>query len=907
MLGRGYKPRHAAHTNFQLRFRSLFGLTKTLGQGGLARWVGLATRRPISVLVLAVALTLGAGYATITTIGINTNTTDMLSEDLAFRRNDAAMRAAFPQFTDVLSIVVEAESPDDAAAAAASLTQDLSARPELFRSVFYAEGEPFFRRNGLLYLDLAELQALSDRLARAQPLLAALNEDLSLRGLAEVMDRALKEALAPGEQAVLAPMLERMSETARAVAAAQGDTQPVRPMSWASILSGVEPTPHDKRRFVLAQPVLDYTSLEPAADAIDAVRRRAAALGLDERAGVRVRLTGSTVMFQDELRSVQSGMGLVGLLSLVLVSVLLAIGLRLPRLIFAVLATLIMGLIWTAGFAALAVGELNLISVAFAVLFIGLSVDFGIHFVLRYREAADKGIAGDALVAAARGVGGPLTLSAVAAAIGFFAFLPTSYRGLSELGLISGAGMFIALFANLTVLPAILSLFPALRDRGARDRDDRAPSARQSFGSRMQGALGARRRAVLGGALVLGLGALMALPFARFDDDPFNLRDPDTESVSTLNDLIEDPRVQPYSADLLAPNLARAEVLATELEQQPEVEAAITIGDYIPTQQDDKLAIVEEMSFFLLPLFQGAGPGQLGAPPDAAARQDARNRLRDSLRRAEGRLAAPAGLLIAALDEIGPNPQRLMVLETALLSGLRSRLDDLGEALEARPVGLKDLPAALRDRNLTADGRAKIEIVPRNDLRDAAARRRFVDAVVAVAPSASGAPITITEAGRAVVRAFLEAAGIAVVAIVVLLLTVLRSLRDSALVLAPLLLAALLTVAATVVFGVPFNFANVIVLPLLFGLGVAGGIHVVVRARDAGARGLATTSTPGAVVLSSLTTIASFCALALSNHRGTSSMGVLLTIAITLTLVTTLVVLPALLVQVERTPNRKSS
>ncbi len=855
-------------------------------------WVDGAVRRPFAVLALALALTVAGGYVTVTGIGINTDTTEMLSEDLAFRRNNAAMRAAFPQFTDVLSIVVEAESPEAVTLAAARLADDLAARPALFQSVFYPEGEAFFRRNGLLYRDLAELQALSDRLARAQPLLASLARDLSLRGVAEVLDRALGEDLAPEEQALVAPMLARMAETAQALAAARDGVAPPRPMSWAAILDGDEPTAQDKRRFIVAQPVLDYASLEPAARAIAAVRERANALGLSAEAGVRVRLTGSPVMFQDELRSVRDGMGLVGLLSLVLVSTLLTIGLRSPRLIFAVLATLLMGLTWTAGFAVLAVGELNLISVAFAVLFIGLSVDFGIHFVLRTREARGEGPPGEILTSAARGVGGPLTLSAIAAAIGFLAFWPTAYRGLSELGLISGAGMFIALFANLTVLPAILRLLPPARSSGG----PTAPWAAK-FGARAQGALAARSRVILGGALVLGLGGLAALPFARFDDDPLNLRDPRSESVSTLNDLIDDPRVQPYSADLLVPDLARAESLAAKLAQRPEVEAAITMRDYVPVDQDDKLAIVEEMSFFLAPLFHGAVSAP---PPDAAARREALAALRGSLAGAQAGLTAPAQNLIAALDRMEPNPETLVALEDAWLSGLRPRLDQLGAALEAGPVALEDLPAPLRARNLTADGRAKIEIVPREDLRDADARRRFVDAVVALAPSASGAPITITEAGRAVVRAFFEAAGVAILAIAGLLLVVLRSARDSALVLAPLMLAALLTVAASVVFAVPFNFANVIVLPLLFGLGVAGGIHVVMRARDAGARGLMATSTPRAVILSALTTIASFGALATSGHRGTASMGVLLTVAICLTLATTLIVLPALLAEAER-------
>lgn len=845
--------------------------------------------RPLLVLVLALAVTVLAGYATATRISINTDTTDMLSEDLAFRRNNAAVRAAFPQLTDLLSIVVEAGSPDAAGDAAARLAQDLAARPETFRTVFYPEGEPFFRRNGLLYLDLPALQALADRLARAQPLLASLSQDMSLRGLTEVMDQALKSDLSPAEQRFLAPVLERMAESAADVAAARAEDRAVRSIAWAQILDGRAPAPKDLRRFIVVQPVLDYGSLEPAAHAIDVVRERVAALGLDAQAGVRVRLTGEPVMVQDELHSVQSGLGLAGFLSFALVSLILALGMRRARLIFPVLATLIMGLIWTAGFAALSVGELNLISVAFAVLFIGLSVDFGIHFALRYQESAQEmrgQSARAALQAAAQAVGGPLALAALAAAIGFFAFFPTSYRGLSELGLISGAGMFIALVANLTVLPALLCLWPLAPGPQAE------PRATRGLGARLQGAILARPRAILGLAAFLALGAAATLPQVRFDDDPLNLRDPKSESVATLIDLMADSRVQPYSAELLAPDLAQAEALATELERRPEVAAAVTLADYVPAEQDAKLGVIEDMSFFLGPVFQE--PDAV-TPPDFEGRKAALRDLRESLARAPGDLAAPAGRLATALDSVPQDAAGLAALEAAWLGGLRARLDDLALALEAGPVAIEDLPEPLRARALTPDGRALIDIQPAEDLRDAEARQRFVAAIAAVAPNVSGAPVTITEAGRAVVTAFLEAAVLALAAIGALLLIVLRSWRDSALVLAPLLLAALLTLAATVVLGVPFNFANVIALPLLFGLGVAGGIHVVSRARTEGTERLSGSSTPRAVLLSALTTIASFGALALSAHRGTASMGVLLTVAIGLSLLTTLVVLPALL------------
>jgi len=413
----------------------------------------------------------------------------------------------------------------------------------------------------------------------------------------------------------------------------------------------------------------------------------------------------------------------------------------------------------------------------------------------------------------------------------------------------------------------------------------------------VRAAVARQPRAVVLGAALLGLASLSAVPYARFDDDPLNLRDPEAESVATLIDLIDDPRVQPYSAEVLTSDLAAAEALAARLEPLPEVAEARTLADYVPRDQDAKLQIIEEMGFFLAPLFYGF---EVSVPPDGEAERRALRALRADLEVTTGPLAAAARALARALGEVGDDDATLAALRRALLGGLPARLASLETALEAGPVTIDDLPASLRARMVAGDGRALVKVVPRDDLRDAAARRRFVDAVQAVAPEAGGFPIIITAAGRAVVRAFFEAGAYAAAGIVALLLVVLRDGRDSLLVLAPLTLAAVLSIAATVVFGIPFNFANVIVLPLLFGLGVAGGIHIVVRARDAGTMGLMASSTPRAVLLSALTTIGSFGALALSSHRGTASMGLLLTIAITLTLGSTLIVLPALLTLVRR-------
>jgi hopanoid biosynthesis associated RND transporter like protein HpnN len=793
-------------------------------------------------------------------------------------------------------LVIDGDTPDIADDAASALARELRKHPDLFGEVYDLAGDPYFRKNGLLYLEADELYELSDRLAEAQPFLGVLWRDPSLRGFFDMLGLAIDEALKSDTDGPIEikAVLKAIGDVAEAQASGRFGN-----LSWQELMSGRPAGKDETRRFLLIQPALDFASLQPAAKTMTALRRLANDLKLDEQHGVRVRLTGSAALDHEELESVEEGMGLAAVLSLFLVIGLLLTGLGSPRLAASILVTLIVGLIWTAGFGVAALGQFNLISVAFAVLFIGLSVDFGIHFGLRYKEEIDRGHEHErALGETGTGVGGALALCAVTAAIGFYSFLPTAYLGLAELGLIAGTGMFIALFTNITVLPALLTLV-TLRPASSNGKRGR--------GSAVQPFIADHATSIVWGALAVGLASLALVPQVRFDFDPMNLRNQKTESVSTLLDLMENSRNGPYSITILVNDLAAARELGGKLAALDPVDTTVTLFDYVPGNQDEKLEIIGSMALFLAPSLSATDHPPA---PTAAQRRKAVENLRGRLERlsrsSRDGAAAARGLMtkLAALTASDSTVDGSLVeLETRLLVNLPGRLDMLRQSLEAEPVGVGDLPESLRQRSVTADGRARLEVFPRENLQDGMALRRFVEAVRTLAPNATGAPVIILEAGRAVVAAFRDAAIIAVVCISLLLVLLLRSRRDVLLVFAPLTLAALMTIAATVVLQLPFNFANVIVLPLLFGLGVASGIHIVLRERmEQGTNGALATSTPRAVVFSALTTIGSFASIALSSHPGTASMGVLLAVAISLTLACTLVVLPALLAIVRPEP-----
>jgi uncharacterized protein len=637
---------------------------------------------------------------------------------------------------------------------------------------------------------------------------------------------------------------------------------------------------------VLTRPVLDFESLEPGARSIAEVRRLAAELGIDRQHGLALSLTGPVALNTEQFATLRQGALESTVLSIVLVCAILFAAVRSAKLVGAILATLGAGLVMTAGFAALAIGSLNLISVAFGVLFIGLAVDFSIQFSLRYRDQRHRlGTLPAALRGTAETIGPSLVLAAGATAIGFLSFVPTRYTGIRELGWIAGFGMLVALVLNFTLLPAALAL---LRPRG----EPEPIGFRRA--SRLDRLLLERRSSVLAASGFLAVICLALLPWLRFDFDPLNLKDPRSESVMTARDLMDDPMTTPYTGVILTPSIAEAQVMAAQLSALPEVAQAITAASFIPGEQDKKLPIVADLALLLGPTLQ---PGStLPSPRDDEALR-AMAAARDAMRSAAAKAGAPgaAARLARALEMAAARgPAVLPALRQAVLTGLERRLTVLRGLLEAKPVTLADLPPELRAGWITPDGRARVEVFPKGDARDPDVLAGFVAALRTLAPDVTGTPVTIQEAGRLISGAFVQAGVIAVALISVLLALVLRRWWDVLLVLAPLLLAAMLTLAITVAVGLKLNYANIIALPLLLGIGVAFDIYFVMNWRAGQSRHLQS-STARAVMFSALTTMSAFGSLALSHDPGTAQMGMLLTLSLGCTLFCTLIVLPALL------------
>jgi hopanoid biosynthesis associated RND transporter like protein HpnN len=822
----------------------------------------------------------------------------MISNDLPFRKVAKKFHEEFPDLVGSIVVVVEGDTPEQTSRARDLLAQRLRRETDIFTSVFTPGGGAFFDRSGLLYLSPQELEEQGDNLAAMQPFLARLSDDFSLAGLFTVLRELVEQdEIQLRDNEKILQLFNKLGRTF--VHVEQGKAQR---MSWQKLMQG-QTASAGQRAFIILQPIMDYRVINPAKKGIHSIREAARELLLDREHGIRITITGKPVISYADLRSVRTDIGIASLVSFVLVGIILYLGLGSARLVFAGLTTLMAGLVWTIGFAIVLVGRLNMISVTFVVLFIGLGIDYSIQICLRYKELRTAGQHhAEAVAGAVNATGNTLLVCSISTAIGFYAFVPTAYVGASELGLIAGTGMLIIYLASITVLPAIMGLLP---EKGSR-------SLPLAVGGSISSFLVKHPRGIVAAALVALVASLAIVPQMTFDANPFNLSDQRSEPVRAAMQLFEGDKTSPWNISIMASSRQEAERLAAKLKQLPEVEAVIMLDSFIPKDQDEKLEQIEDMAMVMPPA------------PRKQVRETEEQFLRDRaalaalLQALEERVNTATGSdddpalsamrtlagsiqgfekLLAKSPAPGQDRVLLARLDQALLPNLEILLNRLQALMQAAPVDRDQLPEELVHRYLSGNGLYRIQVFPRKDLRDLHNLEDFVAAVQAIAPEATDQPVTILGAGKTIVSAFRNASILAFILIALFLRLVMKTWMEVLLVLMPLLLALCYTMAAAVLLHIPFNFANIIVVPLLLGIGVDSSIHVIHRVRDMGGVDLhiLETSTSRAVLFSSLTTIMSFGSLSFMHHAGTASMGKLLTLSVALMIFCTLILLPAYL------------
>jgi len=862
---------------------------------------------PKLCLALAALLSLSSLLVAGFILDINTDENDLFSGDLAFVERRSEYYQTLPVMADPIVVALESAlvanvSADELNNIAFELAEKLSAHKDLFTDVIGLADPEFRNRAGLLYLEEDAQYDVLDKILEAQPLLGSLSQDPSLGGLLTLLNRLLEPALSVEERSQridqTSVFLGRFANTLD-----QWNQQTPGQLNWSALFNNESETDNATRIIFFVLPVVDYASMDPAATAIKTLRSIANTLPEINTGLVRLRLTGVPVLAHEDGEYIGPQAGLAGAVSAVLVVLVLSFALGDRRMLGALVLTLICALCLTAGAAALVVGHLNLISIAFGVLCIGLGVDFGIHFCLRCLDVS-KSTTGEsittvpALLFTANELRRPLVLCAITSSVAFVAFVPTGFVGMGELGLITACGLIASLLATFTVLPAALAwLFPNSMPQ---------KQTRSTPLVWIDKVLEGRERIVLVCAGILGVLALLPATTIRFDADPLGVRDPKAESVQLLRELLGEEHASPLAMNVLVDDTKAARALAARLQELPLIGTVTTASDFLPNDQANAIENIEDTAFAVLP--------SLKLQP---AKQYPNDEILERLQNLQLKV-------LSAADDF-PKNSEIQKLKTSLeitLSGDNQQFDDLETRLMSRfpttinrlaamltpvPVSVETLPPMLQKLIFGADGMQRIEINPNPDAgidgSDVTKVGEFVDAVLELAPNAYGEGYAIREISEVVLRAFAFAFAIAAFAIFAISFLTFRDIQRTMAVVMPLAYACLFTTAICVVFGISLNFANVIVLPLLLGIGIDTAIHLVHRSNNGSQTSSGSTaqtrvlrtSAASAAFYSGLTTLVSFGTMAFARHQGLASLGSMLWIGVMCVLLANFILIPALL------------
>jgi hopanoid biosynthesis associated RND transporter like protein HpnN len=854
----------------------------------ISRTVVFSARRPWVVIAITTLLCACSAVYISRNFAITTDVATMIQSHEPWAQRDDALARAFPTRDELTLIVVTAPASELADAAADRLAARLATEHALLRDVVQTGSGPFFERNGLLYVPVAQLTSMGARLGSARALVNALAHDPSLRGMSNLLGVSLFAPLETGQFTLgdAAPLFTQTSDVLEEVIAGKPSA-----FSWRGFAQNGRAR-GDAISIIEVHPRPNYGNLEAGGDASARIRQLVLEEDLAARFGASVRLTGPIPLSDEEFASVKQGSVTNALATIATVILILWLALRSAKLVVAVFLTLVAGLMITTAVGLVLVGALNMISVAFAVLFVGIGVDFSIQFGVRYRSMrAQHDDLCSALEATAGAIAMPLSLAAAATAASFLSFLPTDYRGLAELGEIAGVGILLVAFPGaLTLFPALIALFAPAPGHSVPGFPWLAPLDR--FFEH-------HRKAVLGVSAALVVLGLLLLPRLYFDADPLHLKDPRTESMRTLSALADAPQSGIHDVEVLADSLPDASATAGRLRTLPEVERAITLADLVPEQQDEKIAVIAQIAAGISPVLE---QGRAASASDAArvtALRNAAGALANAAIDHPAAGAAEAERLGRVLGQLASGDAALRDrAERAIALPLTIALSQFAASLHPQAIGLATLPPEVKNDWVNGEGRALVEVTPRLTVAEESAPepalRRFCAAVLAAEPRAVGGPISIFASADTIIRAFFVAAAISLAAISLLLFVALRRWADVARTLIPLLVSALVTLEICAACGIALNFANIIALPLLLGVGVAFKIYYVIAWRN-GQTGFLQSGLTQAVVLSAATTATAFGSLWLSHHAGTSSMGELLALSLACTLIGAVLFQPVLM------------
>lgn len=813
---------------------------------------------------------------------INSSFDDVIRPDdqLSWYADNEIFKKTFPQYQNTALVVISSPSAQNAFTAGQLTYQKILASNH-FDDVFAPEFMPFFESKRLLQMPTLVVSHYADSVKKQLPDLTLLNSNPNISGATQFFKKRLaKEAEIEALDFSSIQLLTSLQHTLNSI----DQDAAVLPKFLTPLWIPDQAEMH--YHLILVKGKKDFSAQLPNKVIVDRLYTIFASLNLPT--DVSVRLTGETALANDEVQAGLSGVEIAGVISIFLLAVILFFGLKYKRVIFGVLTMLLIGVSWTLALGLYLVGPLNALSLIFMIMFFGLAIDFAIHFALRwidFNEPFDQLKTYEKTVS---DIGAALMLCVLTSSIAFLAFLPTAYNGLAQLGVISAVGMVVAFLLTLTFLPIWLSLFQHKRKL--------EPFKQKGFIFYIHSI---KPMPTLVMAFMLACVGLFVIKDIQFDYSVLAMQNNQTEAMQTLNELQQNDIFTDYGIAVIAPDLNSLNHLIPELESLASVSKVATPMAMVPLFQQQKIdalqGVKSAFNVFSEEIYVNSVDNDLNVAPSLVALIELFELQKSNFFDEDSALLHS---IHQALITIQNDPDKVNLFNALIKKGLRSDFQQLDRWLNVTPFDFKDIPKEIRHRFITDEGAVLINVMSAKPLNDRKIMTDFIEQVSQVAPNIAGRSVVEWGVGQVVKEAFVQATSLAIVCIFFILVCYFRQVLLPAIILMPITLTTIFTFSVIQFSSLSLNMANILVVPLIFGLGVDTALHVVHRySRSTVASFLDASSTTRAVIISALTTIGTFFSLSFSPHKGAASIGILLSISILFLLLATLVILPALMMQ----------
>jgi hopanoid biosynthesis associated RND transporter like protein HpnN len=874
---------------------------------------------PVAVLAVAVLLAAGSILYTATQLGFQADRNDLISKSLDWNQRYIQYLDEFQGY-DSIAVIVRVPEDEGGDTLARDfvrrVVERLNERPEYFRHIWWGI-DPEEASAALMRLQpMDEFEANLGLIAEASPLLEARNVTGLLTQIPAQLTQQTATDTSPEEAAELIGQFAGLIDAIDAGLQGELTDERLAAMSPVEIPEWEFLASEDGRLlFIDLEPEAIPGELDPNAPIV-AFARQIIQETLPDFEGVEAGLTGIPVIEADETLMSMKDSTVCSIIAVCAISALLIAAFGSWRLPLVMVLSLGIGVAWSFGFLTLAIGHLQVLSVVFTVILLGLGIDFGIHLITRYEliraeyQAGPEGFK-EAMTRTMRSTGPGMFTGAVTTALAFSTTTLTDFTGMAEMGLIAAVGVLLCLLAMLTVLPAIMRLVQ-------HEASHVKTNAHEDLAHRIQRGLTPlyrRPRVVcLLGLLVFAGAGLLAME-VRYNNNLLDLLPTNLRSVQWQQEVLDHTDQAILYGVSSTDTLEEARQRVDALRAMPEVASVGGVGLFYPADEAAKIEKIETVRRALAgvldkplaPMAPDEAP-QLGqaigalqfAIGFALQRQDVKSEplIHEALSDLLVRLSAVTKRM-AEPDFAAHAEERLIAL-TATFDRMRSQVYEmLSEALVTRQLGVEDLPAILQREAVSKvqPTRYQLKIYPEGNVWDPDEMRPFMDHVKTIDPLVTGSPVQIYLSGMLMRDSYYRAGALAVIAVLVLALVDFFALVDALLCLLPVVVGFVGAFAVMFLAGGSVNPANIIVLPLMFGIGVASGVHIMHRYRQEPAEGpvgLAHGTGKG-IMLTSATTIIAFSSMLLAQHRGIQSLGFVLAIGITLTLVASITLMPAVL------------